>query len=163
MAVFPTITVDRSSINISDMIAVLEGDDRVVFAYLYGSFLEEGPFRDVDIAVFTSPDENPFEVSADLKIALSRRTGIPPDCFDIRVINQVVDTCDLTGLLYLEDVLPKADVLWTRIGRSSPIIWNASGGGTVSASASSRSFCHKNRTIDAFRHFFPRSVRRAAN
>lgn len=107
MAVFPTITVDRSSIDISDMIAVLEGDDRVVFAYLYGSFLEEGPFRDVDIAVFTSPDENPFEVSADLKIALSRRTGIPPDCFDIRVINQVVDTCDLTGLLYLEDVFTK--------------------------------------------------------
>ncbi|MEJ5364610.1 MAG: hypothetical protein WHS86_05900 [Desulfosoma sp.] len=107
MAVFPTITVDRSSINISDMTAVLEGDDRVVFAYPYGSFLEEGPFRDVDIAVFTSPDENPFEVSADLKIALSRRTGIPPDCFDIRVINQVVDTCDLTGLLYLEDVFTK--------------------------------------------------------
>ena len=50
------------------MSETLADDPRVVFAYLYGSFLEEASFRDVDIAVYAENEENPFAVSADLQI-----------------------------------------------------------------------------------------------
>ncbi|MBI3393977.1 MAG: nucleotidyltransferase domain-containing protein [Nitrospirae bacterium] len=74
-------------------------DPRIVFAYLYGSALESQEPRDIDIAVYLARPEDPFRVAADLKVAISRGTGLPADRLDIRVIDNVDD------LLYLRDVL----------------------------------------------------------
>ena len=72
---------------------VLTNDDRLVFAYVYGSFVAEKSFRDVDIGIYVkNPEENPFIISSEIKTQLSRlakkRGGdFTADEFDVRVIN----------------------------------------------------------------------------
>ena len=62
---------------------VLWDDPRVIFGYLYGSFLDDpANARDVDIAVFSSPGTDPLVLSADLKISLYQATGVLPDYFE---------------------------------------------------------------------------------
>ncbi|RJQ80692.1 MAG: hypothetical protein C4519_09635 [Desulfobacteraceae bacterium] len=90
---------------------ILAKDPSVVFAYLYGSFMDSETYKDIDIAVFSIPDSDPFRLSADLKIALSEKTGISPDTYDIRVINHLLSKGDLFSLLYLKDVLTQGELL----------------------------------------------------
>lgn len=60
----------------------------IVFAYLFGSFPEGLPCRDIDIAVFVEPAalsaENAFDLETRLSIDLSRAAGMP---VDLRVLN----------------------------------------------------------------------------
>lgn len=90
---------------------VLLKDERVVFAYIYGSFLESDDYRDLDIAVYSVPDCNPFGLSADIKVALYKRTGMPADFFDIRVINEVIEKGNIFSLLYLKQIFEKNRLL----------------------------------------------------
>ena len=57
--------------------------EEVVFAYLHGSFLEEGPFRDIDIAVYVKGSVSPF-YEEELEDELSRLIGLP---VDVRILN----------------------------------------------------------------------------
>jgi predicted nucleotidyltransferase len=72
---------------------VLTRDDRVVFAYVYGSFVQEDSFRDIDVGVYVKiPEENPFVISADIKTQLSRgakreNLDFAADQFDVQMIN----------------------------------------------------------------------------
>lgn len=72
---------------------VLEPDDRLVFAYLYGSFIRGETFRDIDVAVYLrDPNHNPFQVSSDLKECISRSlrgAGVAADAdlFDVAILN----------------------------------------------------------------------------
>lgn len=84
---------------IHSIINVLKRDPRIVFAYLYGSAIHEGQYRDIDIGVYISDKEDILSVLSDIKITLSLETGIPPDQFDIQIINNA------DNLLYLEQVL----------------------------------------------------------
>lgn len=93
------------SLNIEKIKDTLKKDKRVVFAYLYGSFAEGNDFKDIDIAIYSTKGHDPFQVSADLKIALYENTGIYPDFFDVRTINHLIDQGDLFSLLYLKEVL----------------------------------------------------------
>ncbi len=90
---------------------VLDQNPSVIFAYLYGSSINQNLFKDIDIAVYAVPDCDPFLLSADLKIALSEKTGIPPDVFDVRIVNQLLVQGDLFTLLYLKDVLGHGGLL----------------------------------------------------
>ncbi|MFO7971934.1 MAG: nucleotidyltransferase domain-containing protein [Desulfobacterales bacterium] len=74
---------------------ILSQNQSVVFAYLYGSSKDSEVYNDIDIAVFSTPDSDPFRLTVDLKIALSERTGINPDTFDVRVINHLLRKGDL--------------------------------------------------------------------
>jgi len=90
----------------------LKVDGRVLFAYLYGSFLTGAEFRDIDIFVFLEDPNNPHMQSVSIRETLSdafREGGIgevPPDFFDLRVMNDapydfVIDVlCD--GLLIVD-------------------------------------------------------------
>jgi predicted nucleotidyltransferase len=93
------------------LVKAISRDERVVFAYLYGSCIHGLRSNDVDIAVYAKADEDPHLLSADLKIALHRETGVSPDYFDVRVLNGMDAHCDLFGLLYLRDVLEEGRVL----------------------------------------------------
>lgn len=84
---------------IYSIVNVLEKDPRIVFAYLYGSAIHKGQYRDIDIGVYISDKEDALSVSSDVKITLSIETGIPPDQFDIQIINNA------DNLFYLEQVL----------------------------------------------------------
>ena len=90
---------------------VLAKNPSVVFAYFYGSSKDSEVYNDIDIAVFSTPDDDPLRLSVDLKIALSEITGINPDTFDVRVINHLLKKGDLFSLLYLKDVLSQGDLL----------------------------------------------------
>ena len=83
----------------------LAADDRIVFAYLYGSAGCREEANDIDIAVYTTEPTDVFSLSADIKIALHRKTGLPADHFDIRILNGLAENGDLFALLYLENVL----------------------------------------------------------
>ena len=72
---------------------VLIKDERVVFAYAFGSFLKDEPFRDIDIGIYIKdPQVNPFIISSDLKTEISRlskqkQMDFDADQFDVRVVN----------------------------------------------------------------------------
>jgi predicted nucleotidyltransferase len=73
---------------------VLIQDERVVFAYIYGSFVAEKSFKDIDVGIYVkNPEENPFVICSEIKTRLSRHTGagnfrFTADQFDVRVINK---------------------------------------------------------------------------
>ena len=71
----------------------VEAEPDVVFAYVYGSFLEDRPFHDIDVAVYLDvADEQEMggfalELAADLERSLSQKCDqtLP---VDVRVLNQ---------------------------------------------------------------------------
>ena len=90
---------------INTAVKVLSDDERILFAYLYGSTLSGDTGNDIDIAVYMKADEDPHRLSADLKIALYKETGLAPDVFDVRILNDLNERADIFGLLYLKNVL----------------------------------------------------------
>ncbi len=73
---------------------VFAKDDRVIFAYIYGSFVKEQFFRDIDIGIYIkNSEENPLVISPDIKTQLSRvvkreNMDLTADQFDVQIINQ---------------------------------------------------------------------------
>ena len=57
----------------------------IVFAYIYGSFINEKVFRDIDVAVFTEGEINELHTESDLSFELSQITGHE---VEVRVINR---------------------------------------------------------------------------
>jgi predicted nucleotidyltransferase len=72
---------------------VLAKDERVIFAYIYGSFVKGQSFRDIDIGIYIKDsEENPLVISPDIKTQLSRvvkreSMGFTADQFDVQIIN----------------------------------------------------------------------------
>lgn len=72
---------------------ILSKDNRIVFAYAYGSFVKEESFRDIDVGIYVkNRDDNPFVISSDIQIQLSRvakkgGANLTADHFDVRIIN----------------------------------------------------------------------------
>ncbi|HBR16894.1 MAG: hypothetical protein A3G39_07320 [Deltaproteobacteria bacterium RIFCSPLOWO2_12_FULL_43_16] len=72
---------------------VLRKDNEVVFAYLYGSFIMDDSFKDIDIFVYISGRGNPFACAVRLKESILNaaiHAGIEKfavDDFDVRIIN----------------------------------------------------------------------------
>ena len=97
-------TLSPSIIDIGDIADVFDRDERVLFAYVYGSFCDSESPNDLDIAVYSVDGCDGFALSADLKIGLSQGTGLPPDIFDIRILNRLTENGDLFALLYLKNV-----------------------------------------------------------
>lgn len=81
-------------------------DDRIIFAYLFGSLLKQKVINDIDIAIYCIPSvmNNPFEFTSDLKIELSRTTDLSPDQFDITLINYLLIDEKIDSLLILGEI-----------------------------------------------------------
>jgi len=58
--------VDREKV-ISTISRVLEGEEKVIFAYLWGSFVKEESFEDIDIFVYGKDFDDNFTLSSNLK------------------------------------------------------------------------------------------------
>ncbi len=86
---------------------VLLMDEKIIFAYLYGSSLSSDTPGDIDIAIYAKVEDSSFLFSlpSDLKVEISRETNIPPDRFDVRVINNLIESEDAFSLFYLKDAL----------------------------------------------------------
>lgn len=60
--------------------------EEVIFVYLFGSFIAERPFSDIDLGVFTNRELNkPLDYELDLEGKLERVAKYP---VDVRVLNQ---------------------------------------------------------------------------
>ncbi len=72
---------------------ILRADGRTVFAYVFGSFITEETFRDIDIGILVrNPGESTLVISSDIKTQISRRAKkdglkLTADEFDVRVLN----------------------------------------------------------------------------
>ncbi len=64
---------------ISALTLLVQRQEEVVFAYLMGSFSEDLPFRDVDVAVWAEeiPQMQAWDYEADLSVKLSRELKLP--------------------------------------------------------------------------------------
>jgi predicted nucleotidyltransferase len=99
---------------IDTVIEVLSEDRRVLFAYLYGSFPKLQDANDIDLAIYALEAADPHGLSADLKIELHKKTGLPPENFDIRIINDLAKRGNCFGLLYLRNVLDSDMLLFDK-------------------------------------------------
>lgn len=73
----------------------LNADEGVVFAYLYGSFIEaDNFFCDIDIAVYSKSGENQHALSVQIKehladmFSMRELADFAADDFDVRIINE---------------------------------------------------------------------------
>ena len=68
------------------MATELGSDHSVVFAYLYGSFVESQPFHDIDVGVYLEnvQADRVTTTALDLAQRLSDRAGVP---VDVRILN----------------------------------------------------------------------------
>ena len=105
------------------IVNLLENREEVFWAFAYGSFLRDVPFRDVDIAVYVDRDVDPLDFRFRLGRELSRAIGLPvdvkvinraPPWFIIKVINEgrrlVEKVPLLTEKLYLKAIDEKAKI-----------------------------------------------------
>lgn len=74
---------------------VIARDERVIFAYLYGSFVRGESFRDIDLALYVKKEtsDNPFIIISDIKSELffqarKEHLNIPADQFDVQIMNE---------------------------------------------------------------------------
>jgi predicted nucleotidyltransferase len=87
----------------------LESRQEIIFAYLYGSFLDENPpYHDVDIAVYLDPTsgsgQDLFEYEMALSVDLTLALHVP---VDVRVLNEA-------PLGFQHSVLHRGEVLFSR-------------------------------------------------
>lgn len=79
--------------NITSVISrILNRDENVIFSYLYGSFISDVPFRDIDIFVYLRSGEDAFVSAVRIKENISDALAnaglkIDIDDIDVRVIN----------------------------------------------------------------------------
>ncbi len=71
---------------------ILLDEEKVIFAYIYGSFIEQDFSNDIDIAVYSEKVNSIFNFQVDMKIKISeelKKHGIKisPDEIDLRIIN----------------------------------------------------------------------------
>lgn len=67
------------------LVAALEAEPDLDFAWLHGSFLAARKFHDIDVGIYlNSPTEAHFRRGLDLAVRLDRASGFP---VDVRVLN----------------------------------------------------------------------------
>lgn len=61
----------------------------VVFAFIFGSFLDSPSFRDIDIAVYLDKIDKKdiFNYENDLGEKIAKECGLPFDIFEVKVLN----------------------------------------------------------------------------
>lgn len=68
----------------------LQAQPHVLFAYVHGSFVEDRPVHDVDVAVYLAPDAARDTTFLALDLAAQLERALPPDLrlpVDVRVLN----------------------------------------------------------------------------
>lgn len=79
---------DREKL-LAQIAEVLESRSEILFAYAHGSFVSNGPFRDLDVAVYLDPDRLPtsrFPYEDGLSLEVEHRLSLPFPV-DVRVLN----------------------------------------------------------------------------
>ena len=79
---------EASQAVLNNLKAYLAERSEIVFAYVHGSFAEDRPFRDVDLAVWVNPEtvgpKHLLDFELDLGVRLQELVRVP---VDVRVLN----------------------------------------------------------------------------
>ena len=80
----------RKELIIVRLTRLMEELSEIVFAFLHGSFIEEGPFRDLDLVVYVEPScpaagDQALEYELKMEMLLEETAGFP---VDFRVLNR---------------------------------------------------------------------------
>jgi predicted nucleotidyltransferase len=106
----PPVSSERCVKKADTLRSLVEGEEYVLFAYLFGSCAkgEESVLSDMDVAAFFSTEDRSrcSELKIDLYMALSRRLGI--NNVDIVVLNTA------TNLILLEEIIRSGVLLLDR-------------------------------------------------
>ena len=80
------ITREEKERFIASLAARLEQRPEIAFAYVYGSFVEDRPFRDLDLGIYVTGmgEDRMTAYAIDLALELERTAGFP---VDVRVLN----------------------------------------------------------------------------
>lgn len=68
---------------------VLFSEKEIVFAYVFGSFLNSPTFRDIDIGIYVDEiiKENVFDKELEIVKKISEACGLPVDYIDVKILN----------------------------------------------------------------------------
>ena len=80
--------------------------NKALFAYLYGSFLDSRTFRDIDIGIYLKKESKMDDFKKELLLAdkLAAITGLPPDIFEITILNSAPGS-------FLNNIFAKGELL----------------------------------------------------
>lgn len=65
--IMKTLNASKREMITTILTKVLNSEESVIFAYLYGSFVTDNLFRDIDIFIFTRKDEDSFVYPVSVK------------------------------------------------------------------------------------------------
>ncbi len=101
---------EEKALLISKLSKLLSGKEHVLFAYLYGSFLAEGFFRDIDIAVYF--DQSGFKDAYDM---FTYSLGLSAEC-DMATSGVSIDLrpLNLAPLPFRFDVVTNGRIIYSR-------------------------------------------------
>mgnify|MGYP001085751903 CR=1 FL=1 len=101
----------KKSIIIKNIRKALQERGGVDFAYLFGSFLSQNTFRDIDIAIFLRPEmfreESRFDIETEISDKLQEETGLSFELFDIKILNGAPES-------FLSEVFSRGRLLFAR-------------------------------------------------
>ena len=68
---------------------ILSADERIVFAYVFGSFLNSPNFRDIDVGIYLGniAKESVFDKEIEMAKKISEACGLPIDVIDAKILN----------------------------------------------------------------------------
>ncbi|MCU7787738.1 nucleotidyltransferase domain-containing protein [Pyrobaculum sp. 3827-6] len=96
----------------------LEGDAGIAFAFVFGSFVEGGPFRDVDVGIYLRRSLDVLEAYAyaeELSARLSRAVALPVDVVVLNFAPTWLRRRALRGL----ELFVKDELLWAAVWASA--------------------------------------------
>lgn len=68
---------------------ILFSEKEVVFAYVFGSFLDSPSFRDIDVGIYINniAKENVFDKELEMAKKISEACGLSVDYIDVKILN----------------------------------------------------------------------------
>jgi len=82
---------------IEEIRRILQREGNIIFAYVYGSFLDNTSFRDIDIGIYIKEfDEKSInELELKLTVEISKKINLPFEIIDLRVLNHVKNSLQI--------------------------------------------------------------------
>lgn len=89
-----------------EITSFLEQDNRVLFAYIHGSFLDGGEYNDIDIAVMLTDERHIMQTELDMESSMALECSLPAQP-DVRALNRA-------PVQFRYAVLARGELLFTR-------------------------------------------------
>lgn len=109
MKEYLSIKIEERPEIIEKIMQALSKDKGVVFAFIFGSFLDAPSFRDIDIGVYLDKirKEEVFEQELELSKKIADKCGLPFDIVEVKVLNFAPNS-------FLNNIFSRGQLLFAR-------------------------------------------------